>query len=83
MGIHGRRHGAQEVDDGGVGAVAHETVLRLLRDVEAGRVAQLDDAVERLEGEAQQQKTVARGGACIFAVASRTPKRNLTYFKTK
>ena len=41
----GRRHGAQEVDEGGVGAVAHQAVLRLLRDVEAGRVAQLDNLV--------------------------------------
>ena len=62
---HGRRHGAQEVDEGGVGAVAHEAVLRLLRDVEAGRVAQLDDAVERLEGDAHPLDQLRRAPADV------------------
>ena len=69
---HGRRHGAQEVDEGGVGAVAREAVLRLLRDVEAGRVAQLDDAVERLEGDAHPLDQLRRAPADVAEKAPST-----------
>ena len=47
-----RRHGAQEVTDGGVAAEAEQALLRLLCGLEVRRILELADALERGQGDA-------------------------------